>query len=211
MRELLSHREINLPKKKERFYRKLKKQVVAASYAAREVTRDTQSTKSGRAKEFLKDEMEIAMLLSRLRDNEIISLSDDLPENCVLIEDPHDYPVLVEMAMIQLLCLSYGKSEVEIKKDYDYDQFAEWFRKRMDYVTHHESQHQLTADEHTSFYPRLGVEFYKIGDEIFIRPFTNLIGTDTAAMYKLILSAPDVLSECDKNMLKKQRKQKTRS
>lgn len=137
----------------------------------------------------------------RLRDNDILTFKFR-PVNehqFVFINDAHRYPLLLNLALRQILKSVYGCSEENLNSKLS-DQHAQWFRENINHHLEHELGHYFGALEHTLLRARLGVEFYVQPDRtLSFRPHTDLQGRVEVAVFReFVLCGPKTLSDGDK-------------
>ncbi|KKU88486.1 MAG: hypothetical protein UY16_C0006G0001, partial [Candidatus Gottesmanbacteria bacterium GW2011_GWA2_47_9] len=164
---------------REQFYKELQQKVVQAF-----VTRPVQHSNPlfGQTDEQMRQSQKIADEYIGLPDNAVIHISGTTGPGEVFIDDSHDYPTLLRMA---LLVVEYPERFIE-----------DVIQKTLE----HEFDHAVPGLGQEGVKIRYGIEFSKDPDTgaTLITPMVKPVGDISVGLYKDMISAPKVLSFSDR-------------
>ena len=164
---------------REQFYKELQQKVVQAF-----VTRPVQHSNPlfGQTDEQMRQSQKIADEYIGLPDNAVIHISGTTGPGEVFIDDSHDYPTLLRMA---LLVVEYPERFIE-----------DVIQKTLE----HEFYHAVPGLGQEGVKIRYGIEFSKDPDTgaTLITPMVKPVGDISVGLYKDMISAPKVLSFSDR-------------
>ncbi len=132
--------------------------------------------------------------LSNKKDTEIITVETLEDEaHVVSVTNPHDYPVLITLALETLAEDGY----------FDSEQMHDTVQRTLK----HEFEHHVPGLGHDGLIIKYCIAFSEdpSRDVRGVQPFINLSGTFDVGLYRQILGAPERKSETDKIQLKKKR------
>jgi hypothetical protein len=127
----------------------------------------------------------------------ILTLRFSDAENKVYVYNPHEYLILITLALRQLLITNDGFSERELNSIDNSQYYKEYFQ--INKINHigHELQHYLAAMEQTDLTCRFGVYFYEDSMGANFKPVIGFNGIVSQNIYRDIIHAPSVLSKDD--------------
>lgn len=172
----------------------LKREVGSACNRARPVTGIDPET--GLCIEFLADALAEN---ERITNNKELTFTLERYPGCVYVDNAHEYPVLVGLALRQLLKVNHHLSEKELNSEIYRQYYIEWYTQNLKHHTEHELQHYFGAKEHTTLNCFLGVEFFiNPNGEYNFRPIIGFEGSVASEVYrKFVAEGPKELSKAD--------------
>ena len=138
--------------------------------------------------------------LKQFHDSDTIDVNIEHDDHSVILENPHDYPLLLTLAIIVTTQATHNVPARNVKDWLQNNQtWAAWYEGVVESTTEHESGHFLPAEEFTSLHNVLGVSFFQDTDGTYnFLPFTDSEGKVRLDMYReAILQGPRKLSRFD--------------
>lgn len=190
--------EFNLEVERDKYIRKLKLKVRKACRNAVRVT----STKEfpDTYKELLDESRSTAIQHANLDDDDKILLEWYFSPSEVYVSDPHWYPILLELALLEI---SRNYLHLSLKQLTIYEaENSEWFDGEIDYACAHEGEHDFAASELSSLKTRFVVDFWVDENGMYgYLPSLYMKGIVTYGIYKMIIGAPEEKSPSDQLLL----------